>query len=132
MVVGTVEAAARIRRLQPLECLLMANMHPQRHLRLAAITPEVPLADQEAEEEANVEITLVGDELTTEGATGWIRSRHERNLRPPAVSPSSCVRNNALASERRGPEFSTGWRRRITSSTRAGRSWRRLAWGNPG
>ena len=60
--VGAVEAAARIRRLQPLECLLMANMHPQGHLGLAAITPEVPLADQEAEEEANVEITLVGDD----------------------------------------------------------------------
>ena len=108
MMVGAVEPAARIRRLQPLERLFMANMHPERHLRLAAVTPEVPLADQEAEEKANVEIALVGGEPARDGAAGGCRSLHEGNLMPPVVSPSSSLRNNALRFERRDSEFSTG------------------------
>ena len=33
----------------------MASVHPQRHLRLAPITAEVPFADQDADQEAEIE-----------------------------------------------------------------------------
>jgi hypothetical protein len=65
-------------------------VHSQRHLRLAAITAEVALADQEAQEEADREIAAIGEG----GLGGVVRSGgccddHERNFRAPAVSPSS-------------------------------------------
>jgi hypothetical protein len=122
MMVGAVERTARPRRSQPLERLLMADVHPERHLRLAAVAPEVALADQEAEEKAHAQIALVSCPSTTYGLARGSRSHHECNLMPRAVSPSSFVRNNALASEGRLKEFSTGRRCGIASSTRRKRS----------
>ena len=59
MVVRAVERAARVGSAQPLEGLLVPDVHPQGHLRLAAVAPEVALADQEAQKEADGEIVLV-------------------------------------------------------------------------
>ena len=111
----------------------MANMHPQRHLRLATVAPEVPLADQEAEEEANVEIILIGDELTS-GRRCW------RVQKPPRTQPYAaccftvklCAEQCPSPPERRDPEFSTGWRRRIASSTRGRPLLATPALGKPG
>jgi hypothetical protein len=55
MVVGPVESPRRTARFQPAEELLVPFVHPKRDLRLAAVTPEVPLADQEPDQEAGVE-----------------------------------------------------------------------------
>ena len=55
MMVRAVEGAARVGPAQPLEGLLVADMHAQRHLRLAAVAAEVALADQETQEEADRE-----------------------------------------------------------------------------
>ena len=57
--VGAVERAACVRPAQPVEGLLVADVHAQGHLRLEAVAPEVALADQEAKKEADREIVTI-------------------------------------------------------------------------
>ena len=53
MVVRAVERAARVGAAQPLEGLLVADVHSQGHLGLAAVAAEVALPDEEPEEESD-------------------------------------------------------------------------------
>ena len=52
---------------QPLEGLLVADVHAQRHLRLAAVATEVALADEEAEQESDRQIVLLRRQLLVGG-----------------------------------------------------------------
>ena len=65
VVVWAVEGAARIGAPQPLEGLLVADVHPQRHLRLTAVAPEVALAHEETEQESDRQI------VRPEAAARW-------------------------------------------------------------
>jgi hypothetical protein len=56
VVVGAVEPAPRDGRDQPSEEPLVPEVHPQGDLRLAAIPAEVPLPDQQAEQEADRQV----------------------------------------------------------------------------
>src|SRR5580700_3632967 len=51
VVIGAVEGASRVVPPQPGKGLLMAGVHPERHLRLAAIPAEMAFPDQEADQE---------------------------------------------------------------------------------
>ena len=56
MVVGAVEARAGKARLQPAEQRLVADVHAQRDLRLLPVAAEVALADQDAHDEAPLDV----------------------------------------------------------------------------
>jgi hypothetical protein len=78
-------------------------VHPQGDLGLPAITAEVALANEEAEEEPNRQVVL---------------NVHEAHVSLVAVSPSSCVRNIAITPEIDLWEFSTARGPMMGSSTR--------------
>ena len=56
VVVRAVEATAREARLEPSEQRLVAYMHPERDLRVAPVSAEGPLADQQACHDAALEV----------------------------------------------------------------------------
>jgi len=60
VVVRTVERAARVGAAQPFERLLVADVHAQGHLGLAAISTEVALPDEEPEEESDCQVAAIG------------------------------------------------------------------------
>jgi hypothetical protein len=55
VVVGTVELASGEGLLEPAEEGLVIGVHPQRDVRLAAVSSEVSVADQESQEDADFE-----------------------------------------------------------------------------
>src|ERR1022692_276681 len=132
MVIRPIERAPRVGAPQPLEDLLVANMHPQSYLRLPAVTPEVSLAHQEAQEESHGEIVLLTARLGRFGAWKRCSRDHGGNHTCGVVSPSSCVLNNGAEAGIALSEFSTGWRGRMASPTRENPTLRRVAWGNSG
>jgi hypothetical protein len=60
VVVGAVEDPAREGALQPAEEPLVAGVHPQCHLGLTAVAPEVALAGKDAEQVAHLQVGDVG------------------------------------------------------------------------
>ena len=56
MVVGAIQPAVGKPGLEPAEDRLVADVHPQHHLRLAPVPAERALADEQADEEASVEV----------------------------------------------------------------------------
>ncbi len=56
VMIGTVEPTARIRRPQPFERLLVAGVHPEGDLRLAPVTTEMALSDQQTDQEPSGEV----------------------------------------------------------------------------
>jgi hypothetical protein len=73
MMVGAVEGAARVGPAQPVEGLLVADVHAQSHLGLAAIPSEVALTDQKAQEEADREIITIRGFRIGAGIPAWPR-----------------------------------------------------------
>jgi hypothetical protein len=55
MVVRTVQPAARHAVHEPLEQRLVVSVHPERDLGLAPVTAEMPLPDQDSDQESGVE-----------------------------------------------------------------------------
>lgn len=55
MVVGTIKAATREGSLDPAECGFVSHVHPECHLRLAAVAAEVSLAHEESNQKSGGE-----------------------------------------------------------------------------
>jgi hypothetical protein len=56
VMIRPIEPSPRKGSLQPPEDRFMSDMHPQRHLRLATVSAEVPFADQQPGKKAEVEV----------------------------------------------------------------------------
>ena len=81
MVVRAIEPAAGKPRHEPAEERLVVGVHAQRDLRLATVATEVPLADQQPEQDA---------ELVLRGFLRLLFHRHvSRETYRAVVSPSS-------------------------------------------
>ncbi len=59
VVVGSVEARAGHTGVEPSEQGLGARMHPEGHMRLSTVAPEVPLTDEDSDEDAQLEVRQV-------------------------------------------------------------------------
>src|SRR5580704_13040964 len=67
VVVGAVEATPRVGTAEPCEGLLVARVHPQRHLGLAPVATETALADEQPDQEP-------GRQVIRLEVVGWARS----------------------------------------------------------
>lgn len=56
MMIGTVEPGAWNQSKQPTKELFVSNVHPQSHLRLAAVAPKMAFANQDANQESFFEL----------------------------------------------------------------------------
>src|SRR4029077_10249832 len=83
VVIRTIEASTGKGPLQPPEDRLVPDVHPQRHLSLAAVAAEVAFSDQKPDEKPDVELRWHGHPRCF---TVMLHGKHWRDL--PTSQPS--------------------------------------------